>query len=70
LICSRRVKHWAAVAFFAGVKVPLERIFGLGTGPKADVLTQLAAKHSGSTLHFFEDRVETLEVVCKDSRLE
>lgn len=25
---------------------------------------------SDSTIHFFEDRVETLEVVCADSRLE
>lgn len=32
----------------AEVKVPLERIFGLGTGPKADVLAQLAAKHRWS----------------------
>eukprot|EP00904_Undaria_pinnatifida_P012979 jgi/Undpi1/8811/HiC_scaffold_25.g11273.m1 len=70
VVTTKQQRFASALLEYAGVKVPLERIFGLGTGPKADVLAELAAKHSGSTLHFFEDRVETLEVVCKDSRLE
>ncbi|CAM9814125.1 unnamed protein product [Chrysoparadoxa australica] len=50
-------------------RVSEERIFGLGTGPKAEVLAMLQEKHAPTPIHFVEDRVETLEGICKDSRL-
>lgn len=66
---SVTVKAAFSCVFFSGLKVPSDRIYGLGSGPKVDVLSELKARHSGSIIHFFEDRVETLEGVCSDSRL-
>jgi hypothetical protein len=37
------------------------QVYGLGTGPKTDVLATLIAEHAGAEIHFVEDRVETLE---------
>ncbi|TFJ84039.1 hypothetical protein NSK_005134 [Nannochloropsis salina CCMP1776] len=45
-----------------GIDLPRERIYGLGSGPKTDILARM--------LHFVEDRVETLEKVCGDPRLQ
>lgn len=33
------------VRIIAGIQVPVDRIFGLGTGPKPGVLAQLLTKH-------------------------
>ncbi|CAN6461629.1 unnamed protein product [Victoria cruziana] len=56
----------------AGVEIPSERIFGLGTGPKVEVLKQLQSKpeNMGLTLHFVEDRLATLKNVIKESDLD
>ncbi|XP_065859627.1 uncharacterized protein [Euphorbia lathyris] len=56
----------------AGVTIPPERIFGLGTGPKVKVLKQLQQKpeHQGLTLHFVEDRLATLKNVIKEPGLD
>ncbi|WCJ22772.1 hypothetical protein M5689_004841 [Euphorbia peplus] len=56
----------------AGVTIPPERIFGLGTGPKVKVLKQLQQKpeHQGLTLHFVEDRLATLKNVIKEPELD
>lgn len=56
----------------AGVSIPPERIYGLGTGPKVEVLKQLQSKpeHSGLTLHFVEDRLATLKNVIKEPQLD
>ncbi|KAK6920107.1 hypothetical protein RJ641_016011 [Dillenia turbinata] len=56
----------------AGVTIPPERIFGLGTGPKVEVLKQLQKKpeHKGLTLHFVEDRLATLKNVIKEPELD
>ncbi|KAG6748118.1 hypothetical protein POTOM_048019 [Populus tomentosa] len=56
----------------AGVKIPPERIYGLGTGPKVEVLKQLQRKpeHQGLKLHFVEDRLATLKNVIKDPELD
>ncbi|CBN78330.1 conserved unknown protein [Ectocarpus siliculosus] len=70
VITTKQTRFASALLEHAGIKVPLDRIFGLGTGPKAGVLAQLQTKHSGCTLVFLEDRVETLEAVCADSKLE
>ncbi|KAM6601113.1 hypothetical protein CsatA_020722 [Cannabis sativa] len=56
----------------AGVTLPPERIFGLGTGPKVEVLKQLQKKpeHQGMKLHFVEDRLATLKNVIKEPELD
>ncbi|XP_062090358.1 uncharacterized protein LOC133796728 [Humulus lupulus] len=55
-----------------GVTIPPERIFGLGTGPKVEVLKQLQKKpeHQGLKLHFVEDRLATLKNVIKEPELD
>ncbi|XP_052192876.1 uncharacterized protein LOC127801631 [Diospyros lotus] len=56
----------------AGVSIPPERIYGLGTGPKVEVLKQLQKKpeHEGLTLNFVEDRLATLKNVIKEHELD
>ncbi|KAL2233876.1 UNVERIFIED_CONTAM: hypothetical protein Sindi_1119800 [Sesamum indicum] len=56
----------------AGVTIPPERIYGLGTGPKVKVLKQLQdmPEHQGLTLHFVEDRLATLKNVIKEAELD
>nr|XP_012569181.1 uncharacterized protein LOC101510342 isoform X1 [Cicer arietinum]XP_027188833.1 uncharacterized protein LOC101510342 isoform X2 [Cicer arietinum] len=56
----------------AGVTIPPERIYGLGTGPKVEILKQLQKRpeHQGLTLHFVEDRLATLKNVIKDPELD
>ncbi|KAH7577948.1 hypothetical protein ACOSP7_000968 [Xanthoceras sorbifolium] len=56
----------------AGVTIPPERIYGLGTGPKVEVLKKLQKKpeHQGLTLHFVEDRLATLKNVIKEPELD
>ncbi|KAG6512201.1 hypothetical protein ZIOFF_030297 [Zingiber officinale] len=56
----------------AGITIPAERIYGLGTGPKVKVLQQLQAmpQHEGLSLHFVEDRVATLKNVIKEPALD
>ncbi|XP_077241952.1 ribosomal RNA small subunit methyltransferase G isoform X2 [Tasmannia lanceolata] len=56
----------------AGVTIPSERIYGLGTGPKVEVLKQLQNKpeNQGLTLHFVEDRLATLKNVIKEPELD
>nr|CAD1835824.1 unnamed protein product [Ananas comosus var. bracteatus] len=56
----------------AGVNIPSERIYGLGTGPKVEVLKQLQSmsQHDGLKLHFVEDRLATLKNVIKDPALD
>ncbi|XP_057435668.1 uncharacterized protein LOC130728270 [Lotus japonicus] len=56
----------------AGVTLPPERIYGLGTGPKVEVLKKLQKmpEHQGLTLHFVEDRLATLKNVIKEPELD
>ncbi|KAK2361983.1 ribosomal RNA small subunit methyltransferase G [Trifolium repens] len=56
----------------AGVTIPPERIYGLGTGPKVEILKQLQNRpeHQGLTLHFVEDRLATLKNVIKEPELD
>eukprot|EP00252_Welwitschia_mirabilis_P005317 TRINITY_DN1581_c0_g1_i4.p1 TRINITY_DN1581_c0_g1~~TRINITY_DN1581_c0_g1_i4.p1 ORF type:complete len:239 (+),score=60.79 TRINITY_DN1581_c0_g1_i4:254-970(+) len=55
----------------AGVSFLPDRIFGLGSGPKVDVLKELQNRpeHSGLELHFVEDRLATLQNVIKEPQL-
>lgn len=55
-----------------GVTIPPERIYGLGSGPKVEVLKQLQKKpeYQGLTLHFVEDRLATLKNVIKEPELD
>ncbi|KAL2478748.1 hypothetical protein Fot_47762 [Forsythia ovata] len=56
----------------AGVIIPPEKIYGLGTGPKVKVLKQLQnmPEHEGLTLNFVEDRLATLKNVIKEPELD
>ncbi|KAL0538126.1 hypothetical protein IC582_027125 [Cucumis melo] len=56
----------------AGVTIPPERIYGLGTGPKVEVLKMLQKmpEHQGLKLHFVEDRLATLKNVIKEPELD
>lgn len=56
----------------AGVTIPPDRIYGLGTGPKVEVLKQLQKKPElqGMTLHFVEDRLATLKNVIREPELD
>ncbi|GAU39481.1 hypothetical protein TSUD_159130, partial [Trifolium subterraneum] len=56
----------------AGVTIPPERIYGLGSGPKVEILKQLQKRpeHQGLTLHFVEDRLATLKNVIKEPELD
>uniref|UniRef100_A0A1D1Y054 Gamma-glutamyl phosphate reductase n=1 Tax=Anthurium amnicola TaxID=1678845 RepID=A0A1D1Y054_9ARAE len=55
----------------AGVTIPMDRIYGLGTGPKVEVLKQLQRRpeHQGLKFHFVEDRLATLKNVIKEPEL-
>ncbi|GAB2291018.1 hypothetical protein Dimus_025274 [Dionaea muscipula] len=73
-IVTTKQSRFASVLLqeLAGVTVPSERIYGLGTGPKVEVLKQLQkkAEHQGMTLHFVEDRLATLKNVIKEPELD
>uniref|UniRef100_A0A7C9D6A5 Uncharacterized protein n=1 Tax=Opuntia streptacantha TaxID=393608 RepID=A0A7C9D6A5_OPUST len=55
-----------------GITIPPERIYGLGTGPKVEVLKKLQRQpeHQGLNLHFVEDRLATLKNVIKEPELD
>ncbi|TQE07886.1 hypothetical protein C1H46_006535 [Malus baccata] len=56
----------------AGVTIPPEKIFGLGSGPKVEELKQLQKKpeHQGLKLHFVEDQLAILKNVIKEPELD
>jgi len=61
----------------AGCPFEEDKIYGLGSGPKADTLAMLLDKYNSdapdgekTVIHFVEDKVETLEKICKDPRLD
>ncbi|WJX77557.1 hypothetical protein P8452_60853 [Trifolium repens] len=56
----------------AGITIPPERLYGLGTGPKVEVLKKLQKmpENQGLTLHFVEDRLATLKNVIKEPELD
>ncbi|XP_076948678.1 uncharacterized protein LOC143621030 [Bidens hawaiensis] len=55
----------------AGVAIPPERMFALGSGPKVEVLKilQKQPENQGLALHFVEDRLATLKNVIKEPEL-
>ncbi|QHO08657.1 uncharacterized protein DS421_14g474590 [Arachis hypogaea] len=66
---------YALLKELAGITLPPERIYGLGTGPKVEVLKKLQKmpehqEHQGLTLHFVEDRLATLKNVIKEPELD
>ncbi|XP_011624852.1 uncharacterized protein LOC18422845 isoform X2 [Amborella trichopoda] len=56
----------------ADVTIPPDRIYGLGSGPKPEVLKQLQRQpeHAGLKLHFVEDRLATLRNVIREGELD
>lgn len=73
-IVTTKQSRFASVLLqeLAGVSIPPERIYGLGTGPKVEVLKRLQKKpeHQGLKLHFVEDRIATLKNVIKEPELD
>ncbi|XP_076948676.1 uncharacterized protein LOC143621029 [Bidens hawaiensis] len=55
----------------AGVTIPPERIYALGSGPKVETLKMLQKRpeNQGRKLHFVEDRLATLKNVIKEPEL-
>ncbi|XP_004492756.1 uncharacterized protein [Cicer arietinum] len=56
----------------AGITIPPERMYALGSGRKIEVLKKLQKmpEHQGMTLHFVEDRFATLKNVIKEPELD
>eukprot|EP00850_Spirogloea_muscicola_P002850 SM000011S19028 [mRNA] locus=s11:470466:472320:- [translate_table: standard] len=54
----------------AGVTFSEDNIYGLGSGPKVEVLQKLQAAHPDCSLHFVEDRLATLKNVIKRPELD
>lgn len=56
----------------AGVVFPKDRIYGLGMGPKVEVLQKLQSlqEFEGFSFHFVEDRLATLRNVIKTPQLD
>jgi len=56
----------------AKVPLPLDRIFSqtVSGRPKSEVLLKLAERHPRASYHFVEDKMGTLEKVCKVPELE
>lgn len=56
----------------ADVDFPFDDIYGLGSGPKVEVLKKLQSQpeHHGLTFHFVEDRLATLHNVMKEPELD
>lgn len=56
----------------AGVDLPSSFIYGLGSGPKVEVLKKLQSQpeHQDLILHFVEDRLATLQNVIKEPLLD
>ncbi|CAG9463179.1 unnamed protein product [Pedinophyceae sp. YPF-701] len=52
----------------AGVQLEDERVFSMTVSgrPKGEVLAMLGERHPGAALHFVEDKLSTLEKVCKE----
>ena len=47
------------------LNIPAERVYGLESGPKVDVLKHLILHHARADIVFVEDRLETLVAVRK-----
>ncbi|CAA7399007.1 unnamed protein product [Spirodela intermedia] len=73
-IVTTKQKRFADVLLreLAGVTIPSDKIYGLGTGPKVEVLKQLQRRPDlqGLRFHFVEDRLATLKNVIRDPELD
>ena len=69
IVTTKQQRFAQALLKAAGVVLPNECVFGLGSGPKPDTLAELQARHAGAELAFLEDKVETLVKVARDMRL-
>ncbi|KAG0623993.1 hypothetical protein M758_3G216100 [Ceratodon purpureus] len=73
IVTTKQARFAAALLKeLGGVDFPMDHIYGLGSGPKVEVLKQLQerAEHEGLTLHFVEDRLATLHIVNKTPALD
>ncbi|KAG1667581.1 hypothetical protein FOA52_014662 [Chlamydomonas sp. UWO 241] len=73
-VVTTKQAHYTEILMrdMAGIDFPLDRIFSqtVSGRPKGEVLTKLAGNHpDASALVFVEDKLSTLEKVCKDAAL-
>lgn len=69
IVTTKQARFAQALLQSQGIQLADERIFGLGSGPKAKTLSTLAQRHEGSCVSFVEDKVETLRAVANDVSL-
>lgn len=71
ILTTKQQKYAKVLAKVAGLQVPPKQIFGLEAGPKLKILDKVlrSPKFKGATVHFFEDRLPTLEKAADDEKL-
>lgn len=73
IVTTKQRRFAQALLRSAGVELDDERVFGLGSGPKAETLCALRERHRAiepeCTMSFVEDKAETLLAVAADARL-
>jgi phosphoglycolate phosphatase-like HAD superfamily hydrolase len=69
IVTTKEARFAKALLSSAGMHFDDDRIFGLGSGPKAGTLAELQERHPERSVAFVEDRIETLRSVCNDVSL-
>jgi len=59
IVTTKQTRFARQLLCHAGMPVPEESIFGLGSGPKADTLATLRQRHPDATIRFVEDKVRS-----------
>ena len=69
IVTTKQRRFAQALLRSAGIEIADERVYGLGSGPKATTLAELQRLHPGVPLAFVEDRVQTLRSVANELSL-
>ena len=69
VVTTKQQRFAQALLRSQGIHLDDDRVFGLGSGPKAETLRTLAQRHPDLPLSFVEDKVETLRAVANDLSL-
>lgn len=69
IVTTKQRRFAQALLSDAGIELDDDRIFGLGSGPKAATLALLQDRHPDATISFVEDKIETLRTVANDLNL-
>ncbi len=70
IITTKQKRFACSLVRRAGININDSRIFGLESGNKGKVLTELSQRHPGAVFHFVEDRFKTLEAMKSLSGLD